>query len=132
MAAKSPNAGASPRYQERLALYERLVATIPNVERKGDTMPYTSVGGHMFSLFTKEATLALRLPADERAAFLEKFGTRLTEQYGAVMREYVDVPDALLADTRTLERYFAMSYEYTKALKPKPTTRSKSAAKKRR
>ena len=125
------SAASVARYSERLALYERLVATLPEVERKGATMPYTSVNGNMFSLFTKEAVLALRLPADERAAFLEKYHTRLTEQYGAVMREYVDVPDALLADTRALERYFAMSYEYTKSLRPKPTTRSSSAKKRR-
>ena len=32
-----------------LASYEALVATGPGVERKGKTMPYTSVNGHMFS-----------------------------------------------------------------------------------
>jgi hypothetical protein len=29
-----------------LELYEKLVATNPKVERKGDTMPYTSLNGH--------------------------------------------------------------------------------------
>lgn len=32
-----------------LERYERLVATIPGVERKGRTLPYTSLNGHMFS-----------------------------------------------------------------------------------
>lgn len=50
-----------------------LIATNPNVDRKGATMPYTSVNGHMFSLLTKEATLALRLPEKEREAFLKKY-----------------------------------------------------------
>jgi TfoX/Sxy family transcriptional regulator of competence genes len=131
MPSKSSGRSGSTLYKEGLELYERLVATLPEVERKGATMPYTSVGGNMFSLFTKQGTLALRLPADERSAFLEQYQTRLTEQYGAVMREYVDVPSALLSNTRTLKRYFAMSYEYAKSLKPKPTTRS-STAKKRR
>jgi len=40
-----------------LNLYEKLVATNPEVERKGDTMPYTSLNGHMFSLLTKEGRL---------------------------------------------------------------------------
>jgi len=131
MSKKSSAAAGSPRYAEGLELYERVVATVPQVERKGATMPYTSINGNMFSLYTKEGTLALRLPPDAREAFLEKYRTRLTEQYGAVMREYVDVPGALLFDTRTLKRYFAASYEYAKSLRPKPTTRS-SAAKKRR
>ena len=117
----------SEDYRKKLEMYERLVATNPQVERKGDTMPYTSINGNMFSLFTKEATLALRLPADAREAFLKKHKTKLTEQYGAVMREYVDVPDSLLANTKALKPYFDASYEYVKALKAKP-----SRAKKRR
>jgi hypothetical protein len=42
------------KYAENLALYEKLVATNPQVARKGATMPYTSLNGHMFSLLTKE------------------------------------------------------------------------------
>ena len=49
-----------------LALYEQLVATIPGLARKGDTVPYTSVNGHMFSYLTKAGTLALRLPKEAR------------------------------------------------------------------
>ena len=45
---------AAKTYSDNLALYEKLVATNPNVERKGDTMPYTSLNGHMFSLLTKQ------------------------------------------------------------------------------
>ena len=40
--------------------------------------------------------MALRLPQDEREHFLEKYKTTLFEAYGAVMQEYVAVPDALL------------------------------------
>ena len=52
-----------------LELYEKLVATNPRLELKGNTMPYTSLNGHMFSVLTKNGQLALRLPADERTAF---------------------------------------------------------------
>ena len=109
--------------EEALEHYERLVATNPKVERKGATMPYTSLNGHMFSLFTKENRLALRLPLDERNAFLKKFKTTLCEQYGTVMPEYVIVPDALLAKTKELKRFFDISYAYVGSLKPKPTTK---------
>jgi TfoX/Sxy family transcriptional regulator of competence genes len=112
-------------YADKLALYEKLVATNPDVQRKGDTMPYTSLNGHMFSLFTKEGTLALRLPADERNAFLTKYKTKLAEQYGHVLPEYVEVPDALLAKTKELKKYFDLSYAYVASLKPKPTTKKK-------
>ena len=110
-------------YADKLRHYERLVATIPGLERKGATMPYTSLNGNMYSLLTKEGTLALRLPERERERFLAKYRTNLTEQYGAVMKEYVDVPDALLAKTSQLEPWFATSHAYAKTLKAKPTKR---------
>jgi TfoX/Sxy family transcriptional regulator of competence genes len=117
------------KYAENLALYEKLVATNPQVARKGATMPYTSLNGHMFSLLTKEGWLALRLPSDVREAFLKKYKTKLCVQYGTVMKEYVEVPDALLKRTTELRKFFDLSYAYVGSLKPKAT--KKPAAKKR-
>lgn len=111
-----------------LELYEKLVASNPRVERKGDTMPYTSLNGHMFSVLTKEGTLALRLPEEDRNAFLKRYNTTLCEQYGHVMPEYVVVPDALLTKTKELARYFDISYAYVGGLRPKPTTKKKQPA----
>ena len=36
-------------------------------------MPYTSLNGHMFSVLHKDGSVALRLPAAEREAFLKKY-----------------------------------------------------------
>ncbi len=108
-------------YTANLDLYEKLIANNPSVERKGATMPYTSLKGHMFSLFTKEGKMALRLPTAEREAFLEKYETELCVQYGSVMKEYVIIPDALLSRTQELTEYFNLSYTYVGSLKPKPT-----------
>lgn len=112
----------------QLALYEKLVATIPDVGLKGKAMPYTSCNGHMFSFLTKEGTLALRLPAEEREAFLKKHRTRLCEQHGTIMKEYVEVPAALLRKTPMMADYFQTSFEYVNSLKPKPTRRKKQTA----
>jgi TfoX/Sxy family transcriptional regulator of competence genes len=114
------SAGIPP---DRLELYEKLVATQPSVERKGATMPYTSLNGHMFSFMTESGKLALRLPAEEREAFLKKYRTRLCEQHGSVLKEYVEVPDALLERTSELRQYFDLSHAYVATLKPKPTSR---------
>ncbi len=35
--------------EERIALYNKLVATHPAAERKGDTVPYTSINSNMYS-----------------------------------------------------------------------------------
>jgi len=55
----------------KLELYEKLIATNPNIERKGDVHPYTSVNGHMF---------------------LKKYKATLFEPYGVVKKNYVTVP----------------------------------------
>jgi hypothetical protein len=111
-----------------IELYEKLVATSPRVKRKGATMPYTSLNGHMFSIMTKESKLGIRLPAEERVAFLKKYKTKLVEQYGHVQPEYVLVPDSLLAKTAELKPYFDLSYSYVSSMKPKATTKPKKAA----
>lgn len=115
-----------------IALYDRLVAEHAEVDRKGDTMPYTSVNGHMFSVVTKEGALALRLPAADREMFLKRFKTATAVMYGCVMPEYVLVPDALLSKTSELKTYFDLSYKYVGSLKPKPTSRPKATAKRKR
>lgn len=115
MAAKK-NAATGPAVDR----YDALVRTNPKVERKGAANPYTSLNGNMFSLL-HQGELALRLPEEEREKFLKKYQTTLFEAYGAVMKEYVTVPDALLAKTHELKKYFDISYEYAKTLRPKPT-----------
>jgi len=101
-------------------LYEKLIATNPNIERKGAANPYTSLNGNMFTLLHQSA-LAIRLPEDKREEFLRKYKTTLFKAYGMVMKEYVAVPDALLKRTKELQKYLEFSYEYAKTLRPKPT-----------
>src|SRR6266851_2819490 len=106
-----------------VALYEKLIATIPGIERKGDANPYTAINGNMFTLLHQSSRLAIRLPEDKREEFLKKYKTTLFEAYGCVMKEYVAVPDTLLENTKELRKYLEFSYEYAKTLKPKPTTK---------
>ncbi len=94
------------KYATTLALYEKLIATNPAVERKGDTMPYTSLNGHMFSLLAKDGSLGLRLSKEDREEFIKKYNTELMKQYGVIMKEHVIVPDKLLANTKELKKYF--------------------------
>jgi hypothetical protein len=110
---------------EKLALYEKLVATLPEATRKGATIPYTSLNGHMYSYFTRDDFVALKLPAEARGKFLTQYQSTLVKQYGIVQKEYVVVPDALLEKTAELKPWFKISYQYTASLKPKPTTRTK-------
>src|SRR5258708_38688804 len=114
MAAKS-KASAAP---EKVALYEKLVATNPSIERKGATNPYTSLNGHMFSRLDPSGKMALRLPTGEREDFLKKYNTTLFHAYGIVQKEYVTVPDDLLSNTKELKKYFDLSVRHVQTLKP--------------
>ena len=111
---------------ERLDQYERLVATQAGVQRKGATIPYTSVNGNMFSYLDASGALALRLSGPDRERFIAEHRTGLHEAYGHVQKEYVTVPDSLLATTDELAPWFAASHAYARSLKPKPTTRRKA------
>jgi TfoX/Sxy family transcriptional regulator of competence genes len=114
-----------PAAANKIQLYEKLIATNPEIQRKGDANPYTAVNGNMFTLLHQSQVLAIRLPAAEREQFLKKYKTTLFEAYGAVMEEYVRVPDSLLGNTSELRKYLETSYEYAKTLKRKPTTKKK-------
>jgi len=98
--------------------YEELVASLPGVERKGADNPYTSLNGNMFTLLHQSTRLAIRLPEDAREEFLKKHKTTLFTAYGAVMKEYVAVPDELISNTREMKKYLQISYDYAKTLKP--------------
>lgn len=104
-----------------LEAYNSLVKSHPEIERKGATMPYTSLNGHMFSFLSKTGEMRLRLAEQDRNEFLQKFDTQLSVQHGRTMKEYVDVPKSVLLDTATLSTYLQKSFDYVRTLKPKAT-----------
>ena len=106
--------------EDKLELYRRLIATHPEIELKGGKkLPYTSVNGHMFSSLTKDGRVGLRLSAEDREAFMAEYGAVPFRNYGANIREHVEIPDQMLEDPQSAAPYLAASYAYTKTLKPK-------------
>ncbi|MEM7040525.1 MAG: TfoX/Sxy family protein [Bacteroidota bacterium] len=116
-----------PEYppEEKIALYDALVALFPDVDRKGKTSPYTSLNGHMFSFLDKTGVLGIRLSPEDKAAFEAEHNTSPFIQYGKVMNGYVTVPDELLSNPESLRSIFEKSVAYIASLKPKPTKRKK-------
>lgn len=51
---------------ERLESYEAAVASVEGLDRKGATMPYTSLNGHMTSFLDKEGSVVIRLSSQDR------------------------------------------------------------------
>jgi TfoX/Sxy family transcriptional regulator of competence genes len=104
---------------DKLELYDKLIRERPHIERKGVGLPYTSMNGHMFSFLSAGGSLALRLPAEKREEFLAKHTASLFVAHGAILKEYVEVPEKLFTNTAELLPYLDMSYEYVQSLKPK-------------
>ncbi len=125
MAGKTDKKEAPP---DKVTLYDKLITSIPEIERKGDTVPYTSLNGNMFSYLHHDGTLALRLSEKDREDFIKKHKAGLMQAYGIVQKEYVAVPEKVLADTKEMKKYLKLSFEYVKTLKAKP---SKKVAKKK-
>ena len=115
---------------DKLTLYDELIKTIPDIERKGVKLPYTSFNGHMFTFLSESGVLAIRLPESEREFFLKQYNSSLMESQGTIVKEYVAVPESVLKNTKELKKYLNMSYEYVKTLKPKAQKLNKEKIKK--
>ena len=107
------------KWDKNLKIYDELVGRNPKFPRKGKTMPYTSANGYMFSQLNKDGDIGIRLPKQLYLKFREEHKATEFRSYGAVIREYVKVPDELLTDLNLLSKYLDEAYEYVMTLKPK-------------
>ena len=106
---------------DALQLYNALIDTNPQIDRKGKTTPYTSINGHMFSFLSKEGVMGLRLSNEDRAQFMKYHDTPLMQQHGRLMKEYDEIPQDVLLNTNLLSEYLQKSLNYVSGLKPKPS-----------
>lgn len=114
---------ATPPPPEKLKLFEMAVSLVPEMELKGKNMWYTSMNGNMYTYMGKEGILGIRLSKEDYHTFRETYGVGDLKSYGAVMREYVPIPDELFNHRETLRGWMEKSHAYAKTLKPKPTTK---------
>ena len=73
-------------WQEKLALYDQVVAKCPRFERKGKTVPYTSANGHMFSILNKDGELGFRYSRPVQGKYIQEWKTTIFKSHGAVMK----------------------------------------------
>ncbi len=107
-------------WEKNLELYDALVDKNKNFKRKGKTMPYTSANGYMFSFINKSGELGIRLPKEKAKKFREKYSTAEFKSHGAIMKDYVHVPDsALQKESETIASYLQESYKYVMSLPKK-------------
>lgn len=106
-------------WDKNLKIYDDIVKSCKDFERKGKTMPYTSANGYMFSLLNKDGEFGVRLPKSVGNAFKEEYNTTKFMSYGAVMKDYVLIPVNLLNNKAFMIKLLNESYEFVMSLPPK-------------
>ena len=106
-------------WEEKLKIYDELVAKCSRFERKGKTMPYTSANGHMFSLFNKAGEIGIRFSKEVQKKYLEEYNTTIYKSYNAVMHGYILITNEMLEDLNNVAKLLDESYDYVMSLEPK-------------
>ena len=114
--------------EEQATLYESVVqnamqaveqAEGDGIQRKGAANPYTSGNGWMASFLGKEGEVAVRLGLAELTEFLTEHDTEHPVSYGAVMKDFVVVPEAIVAEPEQLADVLRQAHAHVDALPPK-------------
>ena len=106
-------------WEEQLKFYDSLIDQCPNFKRKGKKMIYTSANGYMFSLLNKAGEIGIRLPKDVGQQFMKDHQSGIYKSYGAVMKDYVLIPESLYGNTKLLVDCLNKSYDYVMSLPTK-------------
>ena len=106
-------------------IYDKFIASRPEIERKGKTVPYTSANGYMFTLLNKDGEIGIRLSKEDGQKFMEEHNTTIFKSHGAVMKDYVLVPLEMFDNVGLMSEYLAKSHAHVNSLPPKPTKKKK-------
>lgn len=106
-------------WEERLQIFDAIVAKCPRFARKGKSMIYTSANGHMFGLLNKAGEIGFRYSKEVQEKYIKEFNSDYYKSHGATMKGYVLIPDDMLSDIDTLAKYLDESYDYVMSLDSK-------------
>ena len=106
--------------QSLIDLFEKSVPAGTCVScRKMFGYPAAFANGNLF-IGLHQNDFILRLSENDRARFSAEFGDRIFEPMpGRPMREYVRLPEELLADARRRASWIKLSLRYAEAIAPK-------------
>ena len=112
-----------------IAAFDAALPDDPHVERrKMFGYPAAFAHGHLFTGLHQE-NLMVRLGEAQRAALVKNGGRPFEPMPGRAMREYVVVPDTIVADKRALAMWLKRGLAYVGTLPPK-TARRKTPSRK--
>lgn len=108
-----------------IATFESIVPGPPVVTRPMFGYPAAFVNGNMFmSLF--QDNMILRLDEKRREELLAAGGRVFEPMKGRPMRQYIVVPEAIVADRRKLKTWVGRALEHGASLPPKSKKSGKS------
>jgi TfoX/Sxy family transcriptional regulator of competence genes len=112
--------------QSLIDLFDKSVPSSPNVSRrKMFGYPAAFANGNLF-IGLHQSDFIMRLSEADRARFGAQYGERIFEpMQGRPMREYVRLPEELLADARKRASWIKRSLGYAEGVKPKLKTRTR-------
>jgi hypothetical protein len=108
---------------DKVELYRKLLSSVEGIDTKSNFgSAYTAINGNMYTMISKHRVVGIRLPEPERSVFMKEHSTDLYRGDPAwpPAKEFVAVPDDMLADTKALKPYLELSLRYVQTLKPKP------------
>ncbi len=106
-------------WEEKLKVYDELVAKCSRFKRKGKTVPYTSANGYMFSLLNKEGEIGIRFSKENQQDYISEFNSSLFKSHNAIMKGYVLIPQTMLTDLDRVALLLDESFDYVMSLEPK-------------
>jgi TfoX/Sxy family transcriptional regulator of competence genes len=106
--------------QSLIDLFDKSVPPSPSVSRrKMFGYPAAFANGNLF-IGLHQDDFIVRLSETDRARFSAQYGERIFEPMkGRPMREYVRLPEDLLADARKRAAWIKRSLEYAEGIPPK-------------
>ena len=106
-------------WDEKLKIYDDLVAMCPRFIRKGKTVPSTTANGRMFSMLNKAGEIGIRFSKEVQKKYMEAYNTTLYTSYNSVMHGYILVTDEMLKDQQNVASLLDESFDYVMSLEPK-------------
>lgn len=105
-------------YDEKLELYSQALEKA-GIRKKGETLPYSSINGNMFSQMNKEGGLGLRFSDDVKEKYIAEFNSGTFSSYGKELKGYVLIPEGIIKDTHKLSLLLKESRDYVSRLPKK-------------
>lgn len=105
--------------EERVDLYNNLIAKHENFKRIGNTMPFTIANGHIFSQLNRAGIIGIMLSKESREAFIKKHKSSPFEAFGGILEDFISVPESLYNDNELMSSLLNESFEYVNYLPTK-------------